>query len=168
MRCPARTADPPQPLTLLGGLPMGRAHRIVEEVGGLVARAALSFIGFIGLAIITAAIATPPEPSASSSCQPVDPLKAEMTVVMRVPDGPLAKHLTVVDGSGRRVAILTLWTSGVVTVVSRREGGAGVSYQLNDDGSANRQIDGTTRVALIRAKPDGTTELTHRNGTSPF
>jgi hypothetical protein len=116
----------------------------------------------IGLAIITAVIATPPEPSASSSCQSVDLSQAEMTVVMRVPEGRLAKHLTVVDGSGRRVALLAVWTSGAITVVSRREGGAGVSYQLNDDGSANLQVDGTARVALIRAKPDGTTELTHR------
>jgi hypothetical protein len=142
---------------------MGRAGGIVQEVGGLVARAALSFIGFIGLAIITAAIATPPEPSASSSCQPVDPSQAEMTVVMRVPQGQRAKHLTVVDGSGRRVAILTLWTSGAITVASHREAGAGVSYHLHDDGSANLRLDGTTRVALIRAKPDGTTELTYRS-----
>ena len=63
---------------------MGRADGIVQEVGGLVARAAL---GFIGLAIITAAIATPSEPSASSSCQQVDPPQAEMTVAMRVPEG---------------------------------------------------------------------------------
>jgi hypothetical protein len=149
-------------------MPMGRADGIVHDAGSLVARAALRFIGLlIGLAIITAAIATPPEPSASSSCQPVDPSQAEMTVVMRVPEGQLAKHLTLVDGSGRRVALLTVWTSGVISVVSRREGGAGVSYQLNDDGSADLQVDGTARVALIRARRDGTTELTYRSEGRP-
>jgi hypothetical protein len=147
---------------------MGRADGIVQEAGGLVARAALSFIGFIGLAIIIAAIATPPEPSASSSCQPVDPSQAETTVVMRVPEGQHAKHLTVVDGSGRRVAILTVWTSGAITVASHREGGAGVSYHLHDDGSARLRLDGTARVALIRAKPDGTTEIADRNQGDPF
>ncbi len=147
---------------------MGRADGIVQVAGGLVARAALSFIGFIGLAIITAAIATPPEPSAWSSCQPVDPSQAEMTVAMRVPEGQRAKHLTVVDGSGRRVAILTVWTSGAITVASHREGGAGVSYHLHDDGSASLRLDGTARVALIRAKPDGTTELADRNQRDPF
>jgi hypothetical protein len=146
---------------------MGRAGGIVQEAGGLVARTALRVLGFIGLAIIAAAIATPPEPLASSSCQPVDPSQAEMTVVMRVPQGQGAKHLTVADGSGRRLAILTLWRSGAITVASRREGGAGVSYQLNDDGSANLRVDGTARVALIRARPDGTTELTDRSQEPP-
>jgi hypothetical protein len=148
---------------------MGRADGIVQGAGGLVARAALSFIGlFTGLAIITAMIATPPELSGSSSCQPADPSKAEMTVVMRVPEGQLAKHLTVVDGFGRSVSVLTLWASGVITVVSRREGGAGVSYQLNGDGSASLRIDGTAVAALIRAGPDGTTELTERSQEHPL
>jgi hypothetical protein len=143
---------------------MGRTDGIVQDAGGLVARAALSFIGlFTGLAIITATIATPPEPSSSSSCQPVGPSQAETTVVMRVPEGQCAKHLTMVDGSGRRVAILTLWTSGAITVASSREGGAGVSYHLHSDGSASLRIDGTARSALIRAGPDGTTKLTERS-----
>jgi hypothetical protein len=150
-------------------MPMGRADGIAQEAGGLFARAVLGFIRlFIGLAIITAAIATRPEPSASSSCPPVGPSQAEMTVVMRVPEGQRAKQLTMVDGSGRRVAILTLWTSGAITVASRREGGAGVSYHLNDDGSASLRIDGTARAALIRAGPDGTTELTERSQEHPF
>jgi hypothetical protein len=150
-------------------MPMGRAEGIVQDAGGLVARAALSFIGlFTGLAIITATIATPTEPSASSSCQPVGPSQAAMTVVMRVPEGQRAKHLTMVDGSGRGVAILTLWTSGAITVVSRREGGAGVTCHLNDDGSASLRIEGTARAALIRAGPDGTTELTERSQAHAF
>jgi hypothetical protein len=147
---------------------MGRADGKVKEAGGLLARVALSFNRFIGLAIIIAVIATPPEPSASSPCQPVDPPQAEMTVVMQVPEGQRAKHLTVVDGSGRRVAILTVWTSGAITVASHREGGAGVSYHLHDDSSASLRLDGTARVALIRAMPDGTTELADRNGGHPF
>ena len=46
----------------------------------------------------------------------------------------MAEHLRVVDASGRELAVLTHWMTGMTTVVSRRDGGADVSCVLNTDG----------------------------------
>jgi hypothetical protein len=146
---------------------MVRPDRIPLTAGGLLARAAL---GFIGLAILIGLSTPPPEPAATASSQPDDPTRTAMTVTLRVPEGALAKHLSVVDASGRELAFLTHWISGMTTVVPCRSGGAGVSYHLNADGSANLRVDGTARATLIRAEPDGTTEVSPRDvrpGVSP-
>ena len=62
-----------------------------------------------------------------------DPELNEKTVTLRAPAGSIAKHLTLVDESGRELVIVTRWTYGATTVVSRSRDGASVSYQLNVD-----------------------------------
>ncbi len=136
---------------------MFRLDRISSAAGGLLARAA---VGFIGLTILIGWNASP-EPAATAPSQPGDPTQTAMTVTLRVPEGALAKHLSVVDASGRELVFLTHWISGMTTVVSGRGGGAGVSYHLNTDGSANLRVDGTTRTTVLRAERDGTTRVSH-------
>lgn len=140
---------------------MVRPDRIALAAGGPLARAAL---GFIGLAILIGWNAPPPEPAATASSRPGDPLQAEMTVTLRVPEGATTKHLSVVDASGRELAFLTHWISGMTTVVSSRGGGACVSYHLNPDGSANLRVNGTARATLIRAEADGSARVLPRAG----
>jgi hypothetical protein len=138
---------------------MVRPDRMALAAGGLLARAAL---GFIGLAILIGWSAPPPDPAATVSSQRGDPTQTAMTVTLRVPEGAMAKHLRVVDASGRELAILTQWMAGMTTVMSRCDGGAGVSYSLNTDGSANLLVEGPARVTLIGAKPDGTDQVSHQ------
>jgi hypothetical protein len=83
-----------------------------------------------------------------------------MTVALRVPEGALAKHLIVVDESGGELATLTLWASGMTTVVSRRGTGV-VSAHLREDGSARMRVDGTAWTTLIDTEPDGTSRSSH-------
>lgn len=138
---------------------MVRPDRIALAAGSLLARAAL---GFLGLTILIGWNAVPPEPAATAPSRPDDPTQTATTVMLRVPAGALAKHLSVVDASGRELAFLTHWISGMTTVVSCRSGGAGVSYHLNTDGSANLRVDGNARVTMIRAEADGTTRVSPR------
>lgn len=138
---------------------MVRLDRIVLAAGGLLARATL---GVLGLTVLIGWYAPPPEPAATAPSRPDDPEGTAMTVTLRVPEGANAKHLTVVNASGRELALLTHWITGMTTVVSGRNGGAGVSYHLNDDGSANLRVDGTAWVTLIRADKDGTTRVSNR------
>ena len=82
--------------------------------------------------------------------------------MLQVPEGALAKHLTVVDASGRELAILTHWISGMTSVVSRRSDETGVSYILNSNGTATMLVRGTARVTTINAQKDGKTRVSHR------
>lgn len=135
---------------------MIRLDRIALAAGGLLARAAL---GLIALAILIGWNGPMPE---TASSRPDDPADTATTVTLRVPDGALAKHLTVVDATGRELAILTHWISGITTVVSRRRDRAGVSYLLNPDGSARLRVSGTARETLIDADREGTTRVLHQ------
>ena len=138
---------------------MVRADGVAMTAVGLFARAAL---GFVGLSILIAWACPPPGPSATAATPPGDPSPAGTTVTLRVPDGALAKHLRVVDATGRELIDLTYWVSGSTTVVSGRRDGAGVSYHLNDDGSASLLVEGTARAARIETRRDGTTRVTDR------
>lgn len=139
---------------------MVRLDRIALAAGGLLARAALPFIG---LAILFGWNALPPNPVVTASSQPGDSTPTAITVTLPVPEGPMAKHVRVVDASGRELAILTHRMTGMITVMSRRTGGAGVSYVLNTDGSANLLVEGPARVTLIGARPDGTDQVSHQD-----
>jgi hypothetical protein len=146
---------------------MFRLDRIAVAAGGLLARAAL---GVIGLAILIGWSTPRSDPAATASFQPDDPTQTAMTVTLRVPEGALATHLSVVDASGRELAFLSHWMTGMTTVVSRRSRGAGVSYHLNTDGSANLLVEGTAGVTPIHAETDGTTRVSPRGvrpGVSP-
>jgi hypothetical protein len=139
---------------------MVRADRIALAAGGPLARAAL---GLIGLSIIFGWNTPPPQPAATASSQPGDSEQTAMTVTLRVPEGAPVKHLTVLDASGRTLAILTHWITGATTVESRRSGGVGVCYHMNTDGSAKMRMDGTAQVTLIDAEQDGTSQVSQRD-----
>ena len=113
---------------------MVRPDRIALAAGGLLARAAL---GFLGLTILFGWNTPAPEAATTAPSQPVDPAQGAMAITLGVPEGALAKHLTVVDATGRELAVVTCWISGMTTVVSRHSGGIGVGFHLNADGSAN-------------------------------
>jgi hypothetical protein len=138
---------------------MVRPDRIAQAAGGLITKAAL---GCIGLLIMIGWSTPPPEPVDRASSQPGDPENTAMTVMLHVPEGALAKHLTVVDASGRELAILTHWISGMTSVVSCRSDGTGVSYILNSNGTATMLVRGTARVTTINSQKDGTTQVSHR------
>jgi hypothetical protein len=119
-------------------------------------------LGCIALMTMIGWSTLPPERAARTSSRPGDPENTTMTVMLQVPEGLLAEHLTVVDASGRELAVLTHWISGMTSVVSRRRDETSVSYILNSNGSATMQLKGTERVTLINAQKDGTTEVSHR------
>ena len=132
---------------------MIRAGGIAMAAGGLLARVALGCLGFT---MLLGWIAPSPRPAATTSSGPGDPARVAMTVALRVPEGAHASHLTVVDESGRELAVVTRWISGMTTVVSPRRGRLGVGYHLGTDGSASVCVQGRERVILPDARADGT------------
>ena len=137
----------------------GSTRQDRKAAGGLLTKAAL---GCVGLLIMIGWSTPPPGPVDEASYQPGDPENTATTVMLHVPEGSLAKHLTVVDASGRELAILTHWISGMTSVVSCRSDGTGVSYILNSNGTATMLVGGTARVTTIDAQKDGTTHVSHR------
>ena len=88
-----------------------------------------------------------------------------MTVALRVPEGGPAGHLTVVDESGRELATLTLWASGMRTVVSR-SGAIVVGTYLGTDGSARTHMATTAGMTVVEARPDGTSRVSERDAAT--
>jgi hypothetical protein len=132
---------------------MVRPNRIGRAAGTLLVRAA---VGFIGLAIIVNWTESPPGTGAKASYQAGDPPQNSTRVALQVAEGELAQHVTVVDPSGRELAIVTCWYSGDITVVSNHSDRTGASYHLYTNGSVRMRVAGTARVTLIDAEPDGT------------
>ncbi len=88
-----------------------------------------------------------------------------MTVALRVPEGGPAGHLTVVNESGRELATLTLWASGMRTVASR-SGAIVVCTYLGADGSARTHIATTARITVVEASPGGTSRVSERDAAT--
>jgi hypothetical protein len=135
---------------------MVRADRIALAAAGLLTKAAL---GLLGLVLLIGWDAPPPRTAAA----PVRPdVPAAMTVALRVPEGGPARHLTVVDESGRELATLTLWASGMRTVVSR-SGAIVVCTYLGTDGSARTHMATTAGITVVEAGPGGTSRVSERD-----
>ncbi len=139
---------------------MAQTYRIVLAAGGLLTK---FIIGFLGFAIV-AGWNTPPADRVVAASSPGDDEAVEtaMTVTLRAPMGSIAKHLTLVDESGRELASVTQWTYGATTVVSRRSDGASVSYQLNVDGTARVYVHGSAWATRIDAREDGMIETSRK------
>jgi hypothetical protein len=135
---------------------MVRAGKAALTVGGLVGRAAL---GFLGLIIVVGAFVPPPEPAGRAHSEPDDRAQSAITVTLRIPEGEPAGHVTVVDATGRELAMVSCWSDGVSAVVARRDAGAVVSSYLTADGRAYVRLIGTARQTCIDVQPDGTTSL---------
>jgi hypothetical protein len=135
---------------------MVRAGRIALGAGSLLAKGVL---GFVGLSIVIGWSTPPPQPVATASPQPGDPAQTSMAITLRVPEGAISKHVTILDETGRELAVVTHWITGLTTVVSRRDGGAGICCALNVDGTARLRVDGTSRATQIDAEQDGTSQV---------
>ena len=138
---------------------MVRADRIALAAAGLLTKVAL---GLLGLALLIGWDAPPPR-TAAPPVRPDDP--AAMTVALRVAEGGPARHLTVVNESGRELATLTLWASGMRTVVSR-SGAIVVSTYLGADGSARTHMATTAGMTVVEARPDGTSRVSERDAAT--
>jgi hypothetical protein len=141
---------------------MVRADRIALAAVGLLTKAAL---GLLGLALLIGWDAPRPRPGPAAPGQPDD--ATMMKVSLRLPEGALAGHLTVVDESGRELATLALWAVGMTTVVSRNDTIV-VSTHLNADGSVRTRMAGPALVTVVEAGPDGTRRVSHRDASTGF
>jgi hypothetical protein len=122
--------------------------------GGLLAKAA---VGLIGLAVVVGAVAPRPETDGRTRPKQGDRSPLANTITLEVPVGDPAAHLTVVDESGRVLAILTRWFDGRIGLVARNGGGAGVCCWLKAGaGTAHVNLFGTARQTVIDVQPDGT------------
>jgi hypothetical protein len=138
---------------------MVRAYKAALAAGGLLMKSAVGLVGFL---VVVGAIAPRPEPGARARAEPGDLARAGSTVVLTVPEGDLAGHLTVVDGSGRELVTLTHWFNGSISIEARRSDGVGLCSFLNVRGSAVLSLTGTAWATRIHAQSDGSTKIVER------
>ena len=122
-------------------------------VGGLFGRA---MVGFLGLAMVVGAVAPLPDPDARTGSGPGRRTPSANRITLNVPEGQSAGSLTMVDESGRELAILTRGRSGEIGFVTRSPGGAGVCCWLREAGTAFVSLIGTAGETFIEVQPDGT------------
>jgi hypothetical protein len=145
---------------------------------GLLGKVAVGFVALIVLvgAVLPSPSASPDARARSESGGRKPPSDA---VVLRVPDGEPAGHLTVVDAAGREIAKLTHWSNGHTAVVTRRDVGPTVGYYHKAEGWVGVLVSGTAGETRIEVESDGTTKAsasdpsgfinppTRRGATSP-
>ena len=78
-------------------------------------------VGALGIMVIVAACRPDAGTHGRSRPEAADPEQPVETVAMSVPDGMLAKSLTIIDASGRELATLTHWRNGETMVVTREQ-----------------------------------------------
>jgi hypothetical protein len=121
--------------------------------GGLVGRVA---VGFLGIAMVVGAVAPQPDPPGRTRSESASRALSANRITLNVPEGQAAGSLTMVDESGRELAILTRGRSGEIGFVTRLRGGAGVCCWLKEAGTAFVSLIGTARETFIEVQPDGT------------
>ncbi len=140
---------------------MIRAFTAAMAAVGLLGKLAL---GFVALIVLVGAVLPPPSPSTSADARPRSasgvPVPSSDAVVLRIPDGEQAGHLTVVDAQGREIARLTHWSSGHTAVVTRRDVGPTVGYYHKAEGWVGVLVSGSEGETQIQVEPDGTTKST--------
>jgi hypothetical protein len=132
-------------------MPMVRAWGIVSAVGGLLAKAA---VGLVGLAIV-AVLVPRPQPEARERSESGDPAGPANSVLLRVPEGAQAGHLSVIDEHGRELAVLTRWRNGETSLLAGRNGGVSLGWYLNTDGISSLELIGSAQQTGIEVRPDG-------------
>jgi hypothetical protein len=133
---------------------MDRFGGVLMAAGAVVKMA----LGFVGISLLAAAIIAPPEPGAPMWTESIHPARRPNTVTLRVPEGQLEGHLTVVDESSLQLAMLTRWSNGNLAVVARRSGPIVASWLNGGAGTASVSLTGTSRRTDIMVHPDGTTK----------
>jgi hypothetical protein len=142
-----------------GGMTMIRVWGIMTVVGRLLAKAA---VGLVGL-VIVAALVPHPEPEARERSESGEPTGLANSVLLRVPAGEQAGHLSVVDEQGRELAVLTRWRNGQTSLVASRHGGASLGCYLNTDGVTSLELLGSAQQTTIEVRPDGITRTMARD-----
>jgi hypothetical protein len=123
---------------------------------GLLMRAG---VGLVGLIVVVGAIAPRSGPDAGARSEPCDPGRPGSPVVLTVPRGSLGENLTVVDGAGRELLVMTLWFNGSTSIVAHRSGGVEVSCFHSSKGPAELMFTGKEWQTYLRADPDGTAKI---------
>jgi hypothetical protein len=125
-------------------------------VGGLFGRAV---VGVVGLMVIVGAMLPHQEPTARTPSETAGPPFANR-VTLTIPEGESARSLSIIDESGRELALLTRWNDGGVALAARRPGGPGVCFWLKESGgTAFLNLIGSARETHIDVQPDGTVTI---------
>jgi hypothetical protein len=132
-------------------MPMIRACRVATAVVGLFLKVWAVLVGFA----VVAAFVPSPAPDSGPRSERVGPALSGETVTVRIPEGELAGHLTVVDESGRPLAVLSCWRNGMASVTANRGGDVAVGCFFTAEGTACLELIGAVRQASIDFTPAG-------------
>ena len=143
---------------------MIRASRIALGVGGQFTRMT---VGFAGMTVLVAAMVATPGLETRAKPGAVDREQTVDTVSVAVPEGMLAKSLTITDPSGRDLATLTYWYTGETAMVARQPGWASVSCWLDRKNRTIVELTGEARRTRIEMNPDGTMQTFVTPGPGP-
>jgi hypothetical protein len=130
---------------------MIRTCEVATAVGGLFLRVLAGLVGLIAVA----AFVPFPKPDSRARSESGEPAWPGETVTLRIPEGELAGHMTVVDESGRPLAVLSRWRNGAASVVANRSGDLAVGCHFTAKGTACMELIGAARQASIDFSPDG-------------
>jgi hypothetical protein len=113
-------------------------------------------VGLVGL-IVVAALISPAQSEAPARSEAIDSARHTDSVILLVPEGEQAGHLSVVDEEGRELALLSRLRDGRVIVVANRGGRGGLSLacSIEGDGAASLEFIGAVRHTSIDIQPDG-------------
>ena len=118
--------------------------------GGLFGR---GLVGFLGLAMVVGAVSPPARPRTHERGSARRRTPSANRITLNVPEGQPAGSLTMVDESGRELAVLTRGRSGEIGFVTRSPGGAGVCCWLREAGTAFVSLIGTAGETFIEVQP---------------
>jgi hypothetical protein len=130
---------------------MIRACEVATAVGGLFIRVLAGLVGLIAVA----AFVPIPETESRVRSEWLEPALSAETVTLRIPEGEPAGHLTVVDESGRPLAVLSRWRDGTASVVANRGRDIAVGCHFTAKGTACLEVIGAARQASIDFTSDG-------------
>ena len=132
---------------------MVRIGRLILASGTAAGRVAL---GFVGVAVIAGAFARPPGSDAPGRSESGDTASPTKLVTLRLPEGEPAAHVTVVDESGRELAVVSRWRNGTSAVAAHSGDGIELGCYFNVDGTASCELAAASRRTTLHIKPDGT------------
>ena len=142
---------------------MVRIGRVISTACGADGRVALAFV-VVGL--IAGATLGPREPNTPPRPESGDLAGSTNAVILRVPEGGTASHLTLLDESGREVAVLSRWRDGALSLAAHRGGGRGLGYHLKIDDTTRLDLFVAVRMTTVLARPDGSV-TTRTEASSP-
>ena len=130
--------------------------RVIMAVGRMA-------LGFIGVSLVAVAFIAPPRPAAPARTGSIPPAGRTGTVTLRVPEGELAGHLTVVDESGRPLAVLTRWRNGSWSIAASRVGDVDLGCFFNSGGTALCRLFVASRRTTVSIDQEGVVTTAKRD-----